>query len=150
MTLALQAHDEEDLAVISAHLQDAVGVVGEMAYVPKKRRFALLLSRFVWHDPENKAAARGEKPKRVRAGVHVEGVEKVQVKGLPQDDPEAAYELLAITFQPSPQDEDPSGVLEMAFAGGDTLRLSVECIEVFMADIGEPWTAQSRPRHPGA
>ncbi|MBF5066143.1 DUF2948 family protein, partial [Salmonella enterica subsp. enterica serovar Istanbul] len=37
--LKLIAFDSEDLSVISAHLQDAVLTVGDLAYVPKDRRF---------------------------------------------------------------------------------------------------------------
>ena len=38
--LKLVAMESEDLAIISAHLQDAVARVGEMAYLPAEKRFA--------------------------------------------------------------------------------------------------------------
>ena len=38
--LKLIALDEEDLAIVSSHLQDAVVRVGDMVYQPSKRRFA--------------------------------------------------------------------------------------------------------------
>ena len=50
--LKLIALDEEDLAVVSSHLQDAVVRVGDMAYLPSKKRFAAVLNRFDW---ENRA-----------------------------------------------------------------------------------------------
>jgi len=46
--LRLAAIDEEDLAVVSAHVQDAVLKVGDMVYLPKERRFAVAMNRFVW------------------------------------------------------------------------------------------------------
>ncbi len=46
--LKLIALDEEDLEVVSSHLQDAVVRVGEMAYVPSQKRFAAILNRFNW------------------------------------------------------------------------------------------------------
>ena len=46
--LKLIALDAEDLKVISAHLQDAVLKVGDMAFVPRERRFAAVLNRFDW------------------------------------------------------------------------------------------------------
>jgi hypothetical protein len=44
--LKLLALDEEDLQVVSSHLQDAVVRVGDMAYVPSQKRFAAILNRF--------------------------------------------------------------------------------------------------------
>ncbi len=60
--LKLIAFDEEDLKVVSAHLQDAVVRVGDMAYLPKERRFAALLNRFDWE----LAAGAGDGGKRRR------------------------------------------------------------------------------------
>ncbi len=149
MTLALQANDEEDLAVISAHLQDAVGVVGDMAYLPAKRRFAMMANRFVWERAAKPGLFQRTIPQRIRSGLHFEGVEKVQVQNLPQQDKDAAFALLAIRFEGAGAEEDPSGTIELDFAGGGTLRLKVECIEAYLTDMGEPWPVRSRPRHPG-
>ena len=44
--LKLMALDEDDLAVVSAHLQDALAPTRDMAWLPKEKRFALLVSRF--------------------------------------------------------------------------------------------------------
>ena len=46
--LRLLAQDEADLAVLSAQMQDAVVRVGDMAWLPKARRFALVGCRFDW------------------------------------------------------------------------------------------------------
>ena len=46
--LKLCAFDEEDLAVLSAHSQDAVLKVGDMVYLPQERRFAVAMNRFIW------------------------------------------------------------------------------------------------------
>jgi len=150
MSLAFHANDEEDLAVISTYLQDAVGVMADMAYQPKQRRFVLVVSRFVWEREAKAGLFSRAVPQRVRTGIHFDYVEKVQVRGLPQREKDAAFDLLAIHFEGAGEDGDPSGVIELAFAGGGTLRLSVECINAFMTDMGEPWPVKSRPRHPGA
>ncbi len=47
-TLRLIALDGEDLAVLSAHLQDSVLRVGDMLYFAKEKRFVLALNRFDW------------------------------------------------------------------------------------------------------
>ena len=44
--LRLAAIDEEDLAVVSAYVQDAVLKVGDMVYLPRERRFAVGMNRF--------------------------------------------------------------------------------------------------------
>ena len=46
--LKLIALDEEDLAIVSSHLPDAVVRVGDMVYQPSKKRFAAVLNRFDW------------------------------------------------------------------------------------------------------
>jgi len=150
MTLALHAQDEEDLEVISAYLQDAVGVIGSMAFQPKRRRFAMVVNRFVWEKSPKAGLFQPAVPQRVQTGVHFEGVEKAQVHNLPYKEKDAAFDLLAIRFVASPDPDDPSGHIELDFAGTGTVRLSVECIDVFMSDMGEPWPVASRPRHPGA
>jgi hypothetical protein len=62
--LKLAALDAEDLSVLSAHLQDAVAKVVDMAFLQKEKRFAMLVNRFDW------AAAERGNPMRRRAGVH--------------------------------------------------------------------------------
>src|SRR5258708_26576674 len=93
--LRLLAQDEEDLKVISAHLQDAVMRVGDLAYLPRHRRFAALVNRFCWEDCEE-----GNFGVRVRAGLHFDGVLKVQSQNLRQNDPDAVAGLLPIEFTP--------------------------------------------------
>ncbi len=146
MKLALMAHDEEDLAVISAHLQDAVGVMGDMAYLPQQRRFALLLNRFLWEEQRGKFL-RPARPMRTRTGIHFEHVLKAELLNLPQRESDFAFELLATRFTPGSSEDNPGGVIELDFAGGGSVRLTVECIECWLTDISEPWIAKSKPRH---
>src|SRR3546814_13398785 len=46
--LRLRAEDDEDLAVIAAVLQDAVVRVGDLAFLPSRRQFVGLFTRFCW------------------------------------------------------------------------------------------------------
>ena len=50
--LKLVAKTEEDLRVISAHLQDAIVNVTDMASLKKNRIFLVQLNRFMWEDIE--------------------------------------------------------------------------------------------------
>ena len=137
--LRLLAQDEEDLKIISAHLQDAVMRVGDLAYLPKHRRFAALVNRFCWED-----CGEGNFGVRVRAGLHFDGVLKVQSQNLRQDDPDAVAVLLAIDFTP---ESDGGGVIDLLLSGGGRIRLEVECIDAALRDITEPRPAVARPAH---
>ena len=136
--LKLMALDEEDLAVLSAHTQDALVPVRDFTWLPKERRFALVLSRFDW---EGFAKGRRE---RVIAGLHFDRVTKVSSVGVDRDDPELLLELLAIGFAP---DHAPSGSVLLTFSGGAALKLDVECLEAQMHDVGPRWVVDSCPEH---
>ncbi len=137
--LRLHALDGEDLALLSAHLQDALVRIGDMAYQPGKRRFALVGSRFDW------AAELEGRLERCRAGVHFEGVQRVRCHRVSREKPDDILDLLAVTFEPGP--EPPGGVIRLTFAGGAAICLDVECVEAQLRDIGPRWKTAARPTH---
>src|SRR5438105_320160 len=137
--LKLLAQDEEDLKIISAHLQDAVMRVGDMLYLPKKRRFVAVMNRFCWED-----CGDHEPGERVQTGLHFDGVLKVQSRNVRLDDPEAVAGLLAIDFS---RGEDGGGDVDLLLCGGGLIRLNVECIDACLSDISEPRPAIARPAH---
>lgn len=135
--LLLAAEDAEDLEILSARLQDAVAKLGDLVYLPKKRRFAALFNRFKWED-----GARSDL--RVRSGLYFDGVLAAKSKNLKRGAPEAVVELLAIRFTPK---DDAAGTVELVFAGGGAILLEVECLEAGLSDIGGAWAALGRPAH---
>ncbi len=137
--LKLHALDSEDLALISAHLQDALARVGDFVYLPQKRRFALAVSRFDWS-----AEAEG-RLERVRTGLHFEGVTRARCRHVARDRPDGILSLLAVTFEPGP--EPPEGRVRLLFAGGADILLDVECLEAQLTDIGPRWAVACRPTH---
>jgi Protein of unknown function (DUF2948) len=46
--LKLIALDDEDLGILSAHLQDAILRAGDIVYLARESRFALAARRFDW------------------------------------------------------------------------------------------------------
>lgn len=138
--LKLLALDEEDLAVISAHVQDAVVRVVDMGYARRDRRFALLMNRYDWT-----SSAPRSKGLRKRAGLHFDRVSHVAYAGFDPNAPEGVLELLAITFAPAA--DGVSGSVELSFAGGGTVRLQVECLEARLGDLGAAWAASAKPAH---
>jgi hypothetical protein len=136
--LRLIALDEEDLAVISAHLQDAVITVKDMTYLPKTKRFALLAARFDWIGID-----RGKK-ERCFSGLHFERVLKVAALGFDQSAGDSCLNLLSIHFLPQ---DAPAGHVILTFSGGGAVKLDVECLEAQMRDLGPRWPAKAQPGH---
>jgi hypothetical protein len=141
--LRLVALDSEDLAILSAHVQDAVLKVGEMRWIPEEKRFVLAMNRFVWEEAAKGSWFRRNYQRR-RSVLHFERVEAVRSTGLDRNAGETVLELLAVRFEPR---ESPSGDVLLNFAGGPTLRLMVECVEAQLTDLGPAWSTDHAPRH---
>jgi hypothetical protein len=138
--LKLVALDAEDLAVLSAYVQDAVMKVGDLAYLPNERRFALAMNRFIWE----KADGSRRTYERRRAALSFDRVTAVQTCRIRRDRPDTVLELLAVEFEPS---DSPAGTITLIFAGGGAVRLTVECIEARLADLGAAWATRAKPVH---
>jgi hypothetical protein len=140
--LKLAAADAEDLEVLSARLQDAVFKLGNVSWQPGKRRFAMVVNRLRWEVGGST---------RVRAGLHFDGVLKVQSQKVKLGAGEAVVSLLAVKFTPAGakdgEDADPGGVIELVLAGGAAFRLTVECIDAELADMTASWAARGKPDH---
>lgn len=136
--LKLVALDDEDLTVLSAHLQDAVLRVGDILWRPSEKRVVLMMRRFDWE-----GAAEGEKRRRL-TGLHFARVTAMKALGVRPQDKELAMNLLAITFEPK---DEPAGEVLLTFSGGAALKLSVECIEAQLKDMGGMWETASTPTH---
>ena len=135
--LRLAASDAEDLDVLSARLQDAVFKLKDARWQPRQRRFAAVVNRLRWEEGGRT---------RVRAGLHFNGVLKVQSSMVKLGAGEAVVSILALRFTANGS-EDPGGVIEVVLAGGGTIRLTVECIEAELADMTAPWAARATPDH---
>lgn len=137
--LKLLALDEEDLEVISAYTQDAVIRVGDMGFAKSDQRFAMIMNRYVWEEGETKT-----KGKRRRAALHFDYVQDVKSTGINLDSRDGVLDLLTITF--AGQDM-PAGKVVLSFAGGGTIELVVECLQLRLSDLGASWAAKATPSH---
>jgi hypothetical protein len=137
--LKLLVFDEEDLAVVSANLQDAIVRASDMAFLQRGQRFALTAARFDW------LAADEGRCERLQTGMHFERVSNVRTTGFRPGKPEEVLNLLSIIFEPG---EAPSGEVVLTFSGGAGVRLVVECLEAQMRDIGPRWPCRGKPGHP--
>jgi hypothetical protein len=138
--LRLLAEDEEDLAVISAALQDALTTPGEMAYAAGARSLTLAVNRFCWE-------CSGDEPIRIRAGLQFGGVLAVKSRGVDRGAKAAVVQILAVTFEPAAAPEDPGGAILIHLAGGGDVQVVVECVDVVLSDLSDPWPAKAAPTH---
>ncbi len=167
--LKLRARGLEDLRVLAAMLQDAVVRPAEMTYLPREKRFVMVVSRFRWEHPEAAAAAGrpdGEMEdapanpgsggevqedvrfedaearthyERVNAGVCVDRVRRVRTQGLDLHDRDQVLNLLTVDIRPN--------ALTLVFSGGALVRLELFGIACHLEDLGEPWPTPWRPSH---
>ena len=143
--LKLVAFDNEGLEILSAHCQDAVLRVADIAFVPKERRFALILNRFDWENAHNHPSKDNKAFRRRRSALRFECVTKVQRLNIDLAKTKEVKSLLAIRFQES---QAPNGTISLIFAGNSEIKLEVECIEAILQDLGAIWETKSKPEHP--
>jgi hypothetical protein len=141
MELKLIAVDNDDLAVVSTHLQDAVVKVADIHWRPAERRLVMLLNRFDWEE----AQGNGPQFHRRRTGLRFERVKSCQCRHVKPHDKDAVLNLLAVDFAAN---DAPAGAVTLTFSGDVALRLEVECLEVELADLGPAWETMLRPVHP--
>ena len=121
--LKLMAIDSEDLAVFSAHLQDAELRVNQIAFLPKQKRFAFVAQRL-----DRQAVP----PVRKSTGVHFEGVTQAQHQNITLQQSDEILHLLAVTFTP---DSAPAGQVNLHFTQGRLIKLDVAFLEAALADL---------------
>ncbi|HEY7749196.1 MAG TPA: DUF2948 family protein [Aestuariivirgaceae bacterium] len=139
--LKLAAFDADDLQVISAQMQDAVIKVGDMTYLPRQRKLALVANRFDWDDSQGKRS--GPYLRRL-TGLQFARVQGVRSRRIRREQSDAVLELLSIDFEAG---NPPGGTVVLRFAGGGDLSLDVECIEAMLEDLGPQWVTSTRPAH---
>jgi hypothetical protein len=140
--LRLRAEDTDDLAVISACLQDALVPVRDLAYDSAARSFLLVANRFRWEGQRPETANTGEF-ERVLCGVAFEDVDGVAYRGFRRNEEDRILSLLAIQPIAPPSD----GAIDIEFATGATIRLSVGAIRCRVHDFGQPWPTPWQPGH---
>ena len=144
--LKLVALDRDDVAVVSAHVQDALVRVGDIHWQPHEHRFVVALSRFDWIAAAGAKPASGQKPdyRRCRTALRFDRVLSCKCRGIDQSDKEARLNLLAVEFA---ERDAPAGAVTMTFSGSGVIRLEVECLEAELADLGEIFVADGCPNH---
>jgi hypothetical protein len=136
--LKLRAADAEDLAVMSAILQDAVVPADEIAYLSDERRFVLVANRFRWEDADP-IEVPGRIYERIHCALVIDEVRAVRTRNFDKRRGERIYALLAVELR--------DGAVELAFSAGATIRVEFDRLACSLEDVGEPYPTRWRPRH---
>ena len=139
--LKLIARSEDDLKVVSAHLQDAIVNVSDIANLEKNKIFLMQLSRFMWEDVE-KGVFR--KNKRIRTVLKFENIIKVHSKNINQSKKDNFLDFLTIETIQMP---DNNYEMKIVFAGDSAIKVISEVIEVTLDDQGDAWNTKNKPKH---
>ena len=139
--LKLIARTDEDLRIISAHLQDSIVSTTNIANLKKNKIFLMQLNRFMWEDVE-KGIFR--KNKRIRTILKFENVIEVNSKKINLKSEDNFLDFLAIESNQMP---DNNYEMKLIFSGDSIIRVVAEVIEVALDDQGEPWDTKNKPKH---
>jgi hypothetical protein len=125
----LIALDAEDLAVISAHVQDARVQTSDIVWRQGEKRLVIGMNRLDWEQ----TLAGETSPRRLIAALRFDRVLSCKSRNINLETPETTLELLGIEFHPG---EEPGGSAVLMFSRGEALRLDVECLECELSDLG--------------
>lgn len=135
--LKLRATETADIEVIASAVQDAIFQIGQIRYDAAGRSFTLRLSRFR-HE--------ADKPERIECGLRFDGVMSVKSQGVDKDKTEAFAVILGLSFT---VEDAPAGHFNLNLAGGGTIQLDVEAIDLTLADRGKARETKHIPAHDG-
>ena len=127
--LKLIALDADDLAVISAHVQDARVQTSDIIWRQGEKRLVVGMSRLDWEQTLSGQTA----PRRLIAALRFDRVLACKSRNIDLAAPEAVLDLVGIEFHPK---EAPGGSALLLFGRGGVLRLDVECLECQLTDLG--------------
>ncbi|WP_119303143.1 DUF2948 family protein [Dongia deserti] len=150
--LKIIACDTEDLAIVSACLQDALIPLNEMRYLPQERRFIMVANRFRWEraaqDKQEPALSKdasfeGDDDfgalQRTNAGICIDRVLAVRSRGIDRSKPNDFLSLLSVQLD--------GNKVSFLFAGGGTIQVEVEGLALYLSDLGKAWPTQWQPDH---
>jgi len=128
--LKLIALDADDLAVISAHVQDARVQACDIVWRQCEKRLVVGLNRLDWEQ----TLSGGPCSRRLIAALRFDRVLACKSRNIDHEVPEATtLELLGIEFCAT---DPPGGSAILMFGDGAALRVDVECLECELTDLG--------------
>lgn len=133
--LKLRAADADDLATLSALLQDALVPVGDLRPDPENKRFVAVMNRYRWET--------GRKERGLCA-LTIDQVRRTRTRGF---DPKAHGRLLSLLAIRIAEPDDAPAALELTFAADVAIRVDVDALAVYAEDLSTPYPTLFEPRH---
>jgi hypothetical protein len=138
--LRLKATDPEDLAVISACLQDARTCLHEMAFSPAERQFAVAFTRYRRELMKDWSSCDGltECP----SALVLDDIDEVKYRGLDGARPDKGLVLLTIATEPG---KNHLIHIDLVFEGDAQIQLRTDRIACRLDDFGDPEPCKITP-----
>jgi Protein of unknown function (DUF2948) len=127
--LKLIALDADDLAVISAHVQDARVQAADIIWRQGEKRLVVGMSRLDWEQTLSGETA----SRRLIAALRFDRVLACKSRKIDLEAQDTPLELVGIEFHEA---DPPGGSALLLFGHGAVLRLDVECLECELTDLG--------------
>jgi Protein of unknown function (DUF2948) len=127
--LKLIALDADDLAVISAHVQDARVAPADIIWRQAEKRLVIGMNRLDWEQ----MLSGDTRPHRLIAALRFDRVLACKSRNIDLSAPESTLELVGIEFH---EHKAPGGSALLMFTEGGAIRLDVECLECELTDLG--------------
>ena len=148
--LRLLARDEDDVAVVSALLQDAIIPGADMEFNRKTGQFIIVANRFCWEIPPlDGVTSIDGKPVHERwlCGICVRHVTAVQHHNWPDMRQDALFNLLALRHVGMAKQAGEEVGFKFEFSGGSSLRLLTDKIDIAFADLDTGHPTSLQPAH---
>ena len=143
--LSLIAQNEEDLVVISTLCQDSIIKIANIKWAKKSKRFYLLINRFCW-ELNDLSKKKSSNMLRINSIMSFNSVLSVKAAGIQQNNNSDITSLLTINYNFFNFEKQ---AIDLIFSGNSQISLNIECIDVFLKDISEPFegTTSKQPKH---
>ena len=143
--LSLIAQNEEDLVVISTLCQDSIIKIANIKWAKKSKRFYLLINRFCW-ELNDLSKKKSSNMLRINSLMSFNSVLSVKSAGIQQNNHSDITSLLTINYNFFNFEKQ---AIDLIFSGNSQISLNIECIDVFLKDISEPFegTTSKQPKH---
>ena len=148
--LRLLARDEDDVAVVSALLQDAIIPGADMEFKRKTNQFFIVANRFCWDvQPFDGVTSSDGKlvHQRRLCGICIRHVTAVQHHNWPDRRQDALFNLLALRYVDMAKHTGEGVGLQFEFSGGSSLRLLTNDIDITLADLDAGHPTSLQPAH---
>ena len=148
--IRLSARDDDDIAVFSTLLQDAIIPGADMTFKKESKEFVIVANRFCWElEPSTDLKSNTGKPLHERrlCGIRISHINSVRQYQWPKSRQDTLFNLLALRCLNMAKKARGGYALQLEFSGGSSLRLNVDAIDVLLIDLDQGYPTSLQPSH---